>query len=94
MTRNPGRPHNDGKLATLIKRATEHDRMGEFASLLGVTRHAVYKWNEGDDPSLYWQTQINALCRKLRLSLIYKVKDRNFIKHGGIKQRHAVQNGK
>lgn len=65
------RTRKPGKLDALIRRATKNDQQGELASLLGVTRHAVYKWNRGDMPGSYWQMVINDLCRALRTRLVY-----------------------
>jgi len=66
------RPQRDGVLSRLIKKATKHNQQKEFAALLGVKRSAVYKWNRGKAPDAYWQMQINALCKRLRLPMIYK----------------------
>jgi DNA-binding XRE family transcriptional regulator len=75
MTPRVGRPRTKGKLHALIRKATKHDRQDEFAALLGVSRHAIYQWDKGTPPNPYWQTQLNALCRRYNLKLIYKVKD-------------------
>jgi transcriptional regulator with XRE-family HTH domain len=66
------RPLRDGVLTRLIKKATKHNQQREFAALLGVKRSAVYKWNRGKVPDAYWQMQINALCKRLRLPTVYK----------------------
>lgn len=65
------RPRRSGILDELIRRATENGQQGELAALLGVTRHAIYKWNRGTPPGNYWQMQINGLCQRLRIRLVF-----------------------
>ena len=67
------RERRAGLFDRLIEKATKSGLQTELATLLGVSRFSVYKWNLGQAPSYFHQVQINALCGEVKMKPLYKL---------------------
>jgi hypothetical protein len=92
-----GRPRSRGVLDKLIDRVTVNGYVYQLAALLDVSNRAVYAWDAGQTPSLYYQEKINALCAQVGLKSIYKApyKDKARAKRitsNGVRQQQYQRN--
>ncbi len=72
VIRHTGRPRlQHGVFHELIAKVTPHNTVKEFAAILGCTPNAVYKWDRGKKPNLFYQGEINRLCVAVGMKLIY-----------------------